>query len=209
MQKHTTIPTHDGLYWYYETGADAPRPVLINEAKHAGRFKSFNGAEQPWLRDGEYLLGPVPMPEGKVAAEKFEAVRAWVIALLDGDDIRQHDSFEAFFDEIDTTTHYEQEDCEDSLELDRDVLEAVYLDLFREAEADEIAKRDDLGRQVQHTGPWLRSAPDELSRVVECADGDETTRIILRVRFAHGGTDFVEAVAIDQRTGRRVGRLHA
>lgn len=62
LPKHTTVPTETGLYWYYESGAEAPRPVMVNNDKWAGKFKSFNGAEQSWLRDGEYLVGPQQPP---------------------------------------------------------------------------------------------------------------------------------------------------
>lgn len=63
MQKHTSIPTVDGLYWYFEQGKPEPRPVLIDQNRYGSKFKSFNGAEQSWLREGEYLLGPQPSPE--------------------------------------------------------------------------------------------------------------------------------------------------
>lgn len=65
LVKHTKIPTERGLYWYYENGGDEPRPVMINPEKWVGKFKSFNGSEQAWLRDGEYLVGPqfAPAPQ--------------------------------------------------------------------------------------------------------------------------------------------------
>lgn len=61
LPKHTCIPSEEGLYWYFEKGC-IPRPVMINPAKWVGKFKMFNGAEQSWLRDGEYLMGPQPLP---------------------------------------------------------------------------------------------------------------------------------------------------
>lgn len=64
LPKHTSIPVEAGLYWYYENGG-APRPVLINQDKLVGKFKSFNGAEQSWLGEGDYLLGPQPAPTSK------------------------------------------------------------------------------------------------------------------------------------------------
>ncbi len=206
MQKHTTIPTLDGLYWYYEDGADAPRPVLINQAKYQGRFKSFNGSEQRWLRDGEYLLGPVPMPEGKAAAEKFEAIKAEVIALLDGEDIRSYESFDTFYAEMDTATHYEQEDSEQALSEDQSVLEAVYLALCREAEAEQAALLYDFGHQVGDLNPWVSSAADELSCCVECVVDGETVTHTFRVRYALDSSSIVEAVAINQATGKRAGQ---
>jgi hypothetical protein len=61
LPKHTSIPSEEGLYWYFENGSE-PRPVMINPARWLGKFKSFNGAEQSWLRDGEYLIGPQSAP---------------------------------------------------------------------------------------------------------------------------------------------------
>jgi len=58
MKKFNAVPELDGLFWYFEKGATEPRPVLINQAKWGLKIKSFNGAEQSWLRDGEYLIGP-------------------------------------------------------------------------------------------------------------------------------------------------------
>ncbi|EKP0311583.1 hypothetical protein ACTG16_22735 [Aeromonas sp. 23P] len=74
MRKFTSIPTVKGLYWYFENGADEPRPVSVDVARYGeGCFGSFNGAHQRWLRDGEYLLGPQPLPsknddEGEASA---------------------------------------------------------------------------------------------------------------------------------------------
>ncbi|MCU9527536.1 hypothetical protein [Pseudomonas mosselii] len=62
MDKFTSVPEIDGLFWYFESGVTEPRPVLINQAKWGKQIKSFNGAEQSWLRDGEYLVGPQPAP---------------------------------------------------------------------------------------------------------------------------------------------------
>jgi len=62
LGKHTSIPTERGLYYYFENGTTEPRPVMIDPARWEKRFKSFNGAEQTWLREGEYLLGPQPVP---------------------------------------------------------------------------------------------------------------------------------------------------
>ena len=58
MDKFTSVPEIDGLFGYFENGVSEPLPVLINQAKWGRKFKSFNGAEQSWLRDGEYLVGP-------------------------------------------------------------------------------------------------------------------------------------------------------
>lgn len=60
--KHLKIPVERGLYWYFENGSVEPRPVLIDPAKWVGKFKSFNGSEQGWLREGEYLVGPQNAP---------------------------------------------------------------------------------------------------------------------------------------------------
>lgn len=62
MEKFTKVPQIDGLFWYYENGQPEARPVLINQARYGAKFKSFNGAEQSFLRDGEYLVGPQPAP---------------------------------------------------------------------------------------------------------------------------------------------------
>lgn len=62
MHKHSSLPVADGLYWYFARGEEQPRPVMIDKARWGGSFKSFNGAQQSWLRDGEYLLGPQPVP---------------------------------------------------------------------------------------------------------------------------------------------------
>lgn len=62
MEKHTTIPARNGLYWYFERSSP-PVPVLVDRERHGAMFKAFNGSVQGWLRDGEYLLGPVPVPD--------------------------------------------------------------------------------------------------------------------------------------------------
>jgi hypothetical protein len=67
MEKFTSVPEIDGLFWYFANDAAAPRPVQINQAKWGSKFKSFNGAEQSWLREGEYLLGPQPAPDETLA----------------------------------------------------------------------------------------------------------------------------------------------
>lgn len=56
------IPSEDGLYWYWANDAALPEPVLINRTKYNQSFKGFNGRLQSWLRDGEYLEGPQPLP---------------------------------------------------------------------------------------------------------------------------------------------------
>lgn len=68
LPKHTTLPEGAGLYWYFENGIE-PSPVLIDPEKWVGKFKSFNGAEQSWLREGEYLLGPQPAPTLKMGSD--------------------------------------------------------------------------------------------------------------------------------------------
>lgn len=62
IDKFTDLPEVDGLFWYFEKGVEDPRPVMIDQARWGKCFKSFNGAQQSWLRDGEYLLGPQPAP---------------------------------------------------------------------------------------------------------------------------------------------------
>lgn len=65
MDKHNEIPNVDGLYWYYEDSKDpnSPEPVLIDQVRYGeGKFKSFNGRTQSWVRDGEYLIGPQQPP---------------------------------------------------------------------------------------------------------------------------------------------------
>nr|WP_073937567.1 hypothetical protein [Pseudomonas aeruginosa] len=63
MQKHTALPVADGLYWYFENGESVPHPVMINKERWGQSMKSFNGAQQSWLREGEYLIGPQPAPQ--------------------------------------------------------------------------------------------------------------------------------------------------
>ncbi|HBO5661730.1 TPA: hypothetical protein L4592_006128 [Pseudomonas aeruginosa] len=62
MDKFTSVPEIEGLFWHFENGVSEPLPVLINRAKWGRKFKSLNGAEQSRLRDGEYLVGPQPTP---------------------------------------------------------------------------------------------------------------------------------------------------
>lgn len=62
LQRFTQIASApDGLFWYVVPGK-APEPVLIDRARYADRFKAFNCREQGWLREGEYLVGPVAPP---------------------------------------------------------------------------------------------------------------------------------------------------
>lgn len=85
MDKHTSVPDVDGLYWYFDSKETEPRPVMINQSRWGEKFKSFNGAEQSWLRDGEYLLGPLPAPK----AEDSDAVslkRSFGVAAISDDD---------------------------------------------------------------------------------------------------------------------------
>ncbi len=61
MDKHTEIPSINGLYWYYESGqcTDNPEPVKIYVGRYGkGNFKGFNGRTQSWMREGEFLVGP-------------------------------------------------------------------------------------------------------------------------------------------------------
>ena len=67
MEKFTRVPEISGLFWYFEQGKEIPRPVLIDLEKYGVKFKSFNGAEQSWLREGEYLIGPQPAPTPETA----------------------------------------------------------------------------------------------------------------------------------------------
>jgi len=62
MDNHFVIPEEDGLYWYYENEKDKPEPVLIDHKRYGSSMKGFNGRLQSWLRDGEYLQGPQPVP---------------------------------------------------------------------------------------------------------------------------------------------------
>lgn len=58
--KHHKIPLTDGLYWYV-TPKNEPEPVVIDVCRYGdGYFKGYNGRRQSWLRDDEYLVGPVP-----------------------------------------------------------------------------------------------------------------------------------------------------
>jgi hypothetical protein len=61
LERHTSIPTSDGLYWYHQHDGTI-EPVLIQQARYAGRFKAFNGREQTWTREGEFFVGPVLPP---------------------------------------------------------------------------------------------------------------------------------------------------
>ncbi len=63
MKKFSTIPAQSGLFWYYQLNNELPEPVLLNESQYPGAFKGFNGRRQSWLRDGEFLVGPQPVPE--------------------------------------------------------------------------------------------------------------------------------------------------
>lgn len=58
MKKHSEIPSTKGLYWYFENGKDQPEPVLVDHDRYVNCFKGFNGRQQSWLREGEYLEGP-------------------------------------------------------------------------------------------------------------------------------------------------------
>jgi hypothetical protein len=60
-ERHTTIPTVDGLYWYHRREG-MPKPVLIDQSRYPGRFVSFDGSHQRWLAEGEFFTGPVPQP---------------------------------------------------------------------------------------------------------------------------------------------------
>lgn len=62
LHKHTSIPDADGLFWYFALNKPEPRAVQMNRARWGAKFKSFDGLEQSWLREGEYLLGPVEPP---------------------------------------------------------------------------------------------------------------------------------------------------
>ncbi|MFL1449252.1 hypothetical protein ACI77O_12725 [Pseudomonas tritici] len=62
MKKHTTIPDAAGLYWYFAKDEERARPVFVDHSRWKDCFKSFNGSQQSWLRDGEYLIGPQPAP---------------------------------------------------------------------------------------------------------------------------------------------------
>lgn len=47
MNKRTTIPEQDGLYWYFENGKDAPEPVLIIEfINKADNLEEFNARKE-------------------------------------------------------------------------------------------------------------------------------------------------------------------
>ncbi len=72
MEKFTSVPSIDGVFWYFATSAQEPRLVQINRAKWGIKFKSFNGAEQSWLREGEYLLGPQLAPDESVSDARGE-----------------------------------------------------------------------------------------------------------------------------------------
>ncbi len=37
--------------------------LQINKVRWGQSMKSFNGAQQSWLREGEYLIGPQPAPQ--------------------------------------------------------------------------------------------------------------------------------------------------
>ncbi|MFK4705949.1 hypothetical protein ABIC83_002788 [Roseateles asaccharophilus] len=71
----------DGLYWYMVPG-QPPEPVLVNRARYGDRFKGFNGREQPWLREGETLVGPVRGP-GQTREAILECFRRFERAFQD------------------------------------------------------------------------------------------------------------------------------
>ena len=63
MNRFDKIPVDvSGLFWDYANGQDEPEPVLLDEKKHPGAMKGFNGRLQAWMRDGEYLIGPQSPP---------------------------------------------------------------------------------------------------------------------------------------------------
>ncbi|MFK5948105.1 MAG: hypothetical protein QM500_04975 [Methylococcales bacterium] len=66
MKKHTEMQgLEKGLYWYFENGKNEPEPVLVDPDKNSGAFRGFNGRNQSWLREGEYLQGPQNSPTAK------------------------------------------------------------------------------------------------------------------------------------------------
>ncbi|WP_256679121.1 hypothetical protein [Pseudomonas sp. MWU12-2323] len=85
MDKHTSVPNVDGLYWYFDSKESEPRPVMINQSRWGDKFKSFNGAEQSWLRDGEYLLGPLSAPKAE-GADTVSLKRSFGVAAISEDD---------------------------------------------------------------------------------------------------------------------------
>jgi len=58
LRRFESIPSDKGLYWYFAKGQVDPEPMLADPERYPGRLKAFNGREQGWLREGEYLLGP-------------------------------------------------------------------------------------------------------------------------------------------------------
>tara|TARA_Y100000780_G_scaffold119536_1_gene107814 strand:- start:360 stop:779 length:420 start_codon:yes stop_codon:yes gene_type:complete len=70
MNTFTSIPDMDGLFWYFSNTGAEPQPVMINRARWGRSLKSFNGAQQSWLRDGEYLIGPQPAPAPRTGGHK-------------------------------------------------------------------------------------------------------------------------------------------
>lgn len=62
MEIYSKIPKIDGLYSYVVTGK-LPEPVLIDVKKYGeGKFKAFNGRTQSWIRENEWLIGPIELP---------------------------------------------------------------------------------------------------------------------------------------------------
>ncbi len=50
------IPNQDGFYWFFESKKGEFRPVEVNQEKYGAAFKSFNGAQQAWINDGDYFI---------------------------------------------------------------------------------------------------------------------------------------------------------
>lgn len=63
MGKHLQIPNINGLFWYCVPGKEAEAVEINMESHGKGKFKGFNGRKQSWLRENEFLLGPLPLPE--------------------------------------------------------------------------------------------------------------------------------------------------
>ncbi len=76
LRRFESIPTERGVYWYFAKGAQEPEPVLVAPERYPGCLKAFNGREQSWLRDGEYLLGPQSWASDDPARERAQKLAA-------------------------------------------------------------------------------------------------------------------------------------
>jgi hypothetical protein len=63
MTKHITIPTVNGIYWYFVPPLE-PQAVSVNTEEFGGnRFKDFSGWKHSHVDKGSYFIGPIVPPK--------------------------------------------------------------------------------------------------------------------------------------------------